>query len=438
MLYNYSFVQILCKLLCLYSNHINMNCTISIYLDRRRAKEKKKFPVKLRVYAKSINKTKLYPIDIDLTEKEFESIWQTEKPREIFKPKRIELQKWENLATDVAKELKTFTFEKFEKKMFRNTGEGNNVFFYYDQIIAKYKKANRIGTAQNYELSKKSLKAFLKHKTGIEIDKISFSEISSQWLSDYETYMIDDKKRSVTTVGIYLRPLQAVFNVAISENEIEHELYPFGKKKYQIPSARSVKKALDNAQLTTLFHAETNIPEQAKARDFWFFSYSCNGINIKDIVQLKFENISDDTLTLYRAKTINTTKKNRKPITIYISEFAKNIIEKYGNENTDKKQYIFPILDKNNNATENHRRIKNFTKFINQNIKKLAENNGITKEISTYWARHSFATNAIRKGASMEFVSEALSHNNLKTTQGYFAGFEESSKRELMKDLMNF
>jgi len=75
---------------------------------------------------------------------------------------------------------------------------------------------------------------------------------------------------------------------------------------------------------------------------------------------------------------------------------------------------------------------------INQHIKKLAETIELPSNISTYWARHSFATSAIRNGASMEFVSEALSHSDLKTTQSYFAGFEEESKKEIMKSLMEF
>ena len=70
--------------------------------------------------------------------------------------------------------------------------------------------------------------------------------------------------------------------------------------------------------------------------------------------------------------------------------------------------------------------------------KRFAEHHNINGDISTYWARHSFATNAIRKGASMEFVSEALSHSDLKTTQNYFAGFEDSSKKELMDSSMDF
>ena len=82
--------------------------------------------------------------------------------------------------------------------------------------------------------------------------------------------------------------------------------------------------------------------------------------------------------------------------------------------------------------------IKNFTRFINQNLKKLASALEITNSISTYWARHSFATHAIRKGASMEFVGEALDHKNPKTTLGYFAGFEEESKKQLTESLLNF
>jgi site-specific recombinase XerD len=73
-----------------------------------------------------------------------------------------------------------------------------------------------------------------------------------------------------------------------------------------------------------------------------------------------------------------------------------------------KNDYVFPIISDKYNEVEKRNKIKNFTKFINQNLKKLAKKIGITDEISTYWARHSFATNSIRNGATMEFVMEAL------------------------------
>jgi integrase/recombinase XerD len=87
---------------------------------------------------------------------------------------------------------------------------------------------------------------------------------------------------------------------------------------------------------------------------------------------------------------------------------------------------------------ENIRRIQNFTKFINQHIKKLAETVGVTTNISTYWARHSFTTNAIRNGASMEFIQDSLGHRDMKTTMNYWGGFEESVKRDISDKIMDF
>jgi site-specific recombinase XerD len=108
-----------------------------------------------------------------------------------------------------------------------------------------------------------------------------------------------------------------------------------------------------------------------------------------------------------------------------------------------KNNLIYLIIDNYKRISSNSEiikfnKIKNFTRFINQNLKILAIAESLPKDISTYWARHSFSTNAIRNGASMEFVSEALNHSDLKTTQNYFAGFEDADKKELMKKMMSF
>jgi integrase/recombinase XerD len=417
---------------------MNKNLFISIYLDKRRAKGNGKYPVKLRAFTKSPRIQKLYPTIFEFSEKEFESIWETQKPRNEYKELRLQLQAIENRANDTAKVITPFNFELFEKKLYRNVGEKDNVYNHYDNIIQKLKANNQLGSASSYELSMKSIKASILHAKGKESQYLSFYEVTPEWLSKYESYMIQFKNLSRTTVGIYLRNLRAVFNQAIHEKEIAPDIYPFGRKKYQIPAVRNVKKSLNKEQLKKLYEAKPLTPEQEKAKAFWFLSYSCNGMNIKDIALLKYENLKDNILVFYRAKTINTAKGNLKQITVYLNDFINNVIKKYGNPNRSPKQFIFSIISENDSEKAKHDKIKNFTRFINQNLKKLAKAEGLPENISTYYARHSFATNAIRNGASMEFVSEALSHSNLKTTQGYFAGFEEEDKRELMQKLMNF
>ena len=71
-------------------------------------------------------------------------------------------------------------------------------------------------------------------------------------------------------------------------------------------------------------------------------------------------------------------------------------------------------------------------------MKIIAKNLSITNDVTTYAARHSFATVLQRSGVGTEFISEALGHSNVKTTQNYLAGFEDESKREIIKALTAF
>lgn len=427
---------------------------ISLYLDTRRIKSNGLYPVKIRVFTPSPRKQKLYPTRFEFSQKDFESIWETSKPRNEHKETRRDLQAVETLAIETAEEISPFVFEQFEKKLYRGKGEGENVFYQYGLIIKKLTDNSQLGTASNYELSLKSLKLFILYVKGkaitddmtkdevekslASLKRLLFSEITTTWLNKYENYMINVKSRSRTTVSIYLRALRTVFNTAIADKEIDAKNYPFGKRKYQVPAVKSVKKSLTKAELKMLMEAEAKTPEQIKARDFWFFSYICNGMNIKDIALLKYEDLQQGKIIFYRAKTINTAKADLRPVVVHLTDYAKSIIEKYGNANKGPKELIFVILNKEQSEIDKFKGIKNFTRFINQNLKKLAKANNITSEISTYWARHSFATNAIRSGLSMEFVSEAFTHSSMKTTQGYFAGFEDTNKKELMESLMNF
>jgi len=390
---------------------------------------------------------------LEFTKSEFESVYKTTKTRKEHKAHKDALQALVTKSEAVIAKMPVFNFGKFQKEVFKTTTKDNEITLLFDLTIEKLKKNYQYGSASSYELCLKSLVKFV----GREIDsegllsdeklkieheklfsKIRFIDINPEWLQDYETYMLEDLQRSRTTVGIYLRALRAIFNNAIQQGEIDDTIYPFGKNKYQIPSAKNIKKALDASELKILLNAEAKTPEQQKARDFWFFSFACNGMNLKDIALLKYKDLHGDTLQFYRAKTINTAKHNLKPVSIYLTDFALSIIEKYGNKEKNTNQFIFPIFSDNQTKEEQHWAIKNFTRFVNQNLKKLASDNGITESISSYFARHSWATNAIRKGASMEFVSEGLDHKNIKTTQGYIAGFPEETKREFAKKSMEF
>ena len=120
--------------------------SISIFLDTRRELKNHAYPVKLRVFTPFPRKQKLYQTDFEYTEKEFESIWETTKPRNEVKPARAEIQAVLDKAEKTAKELEMFTFEAFEKVLLQKSGEPENVFFQYDAIIKQYSANQQIGT----------------------------------------------------------------------------------------------------------------------------------------------------------------------------------------------------------------------------------------------------------------------------------------------------
>ncbi|WP_282082713.1 tyrosine-type recombinase/integrase [Aquimarina aggregata] len=410
--------------------------SISIYLDKRRAKANGKFPVRLRVFTPSPRKQKLYPTAFDFTEKEFDSIWLTTKPRKEYKETRLKLQAVENKVNEVASQIIPFSFTQFEKKLYRKVDDGVKVSYHYKEKISEYKKYDRISTADSYQCSENAFKKFMESKHQ-NYDNLTLLDINKEWLQDFEQYM-QNKGRSLTTVGIYLRPLRAVFNKAIDEGEIEKELYPFGKRKYQIPTSKKVKKALNKEQMKKLFQAKPTNKEQQKAKDFWFLSYNCNGMNMKDIAQLKYKDITENKIIFYRAKTLFTSKTDLKPITVYLNEYIEKIIYAYGNPNKLADNHVFDVLEGNETPERQQVKIKNFTRYINQHLKKLCEANELPGAISTYWARHSFATLSVQKGATMEFMQESLGHKDMATTQSYFAGFDDDTKKEFAENLMDF
>jgi len=409
---------------------------VSIYLDIRRKKTSGKYPAKLRVYHKN-DERRLYDIKTDLTEEEYKNGYLPAKPRQEYRELKKTLTEIEAKADKIITSLKYFTFERFERKMFRLSTDSNNVIYYYDEYIKKLTQDNKIGTADSYTQSLNSILLFIEKTQGKKPTYLSFDEVTPAFLNRYEKWMTS-KNRAMTTVGIYLRPLRALFNQAISEGEIEKEIYPFGKRKYQVPAGQRVKKALNKDDLRKFFYYPVEEgSSQQKARDFWFFIYQCNGMNIRDIADLKYENIQGDSLIFLRTKTMHTTKSDSKQIIVSLTADAKRIIAKYGNPNTSPKAYVFPIFS--DGITEGKKsKSKNFTKVLNDNVKLIAKDAGINPNISSNWARHSYASNAIRGGASMEYIQESLGHKSIQTTMNYWAGFEESAKKAITDGLMDF
>lgn len=399
----------------------------TIVLDTRRVKKNDVYPVKLRVTFE--RKQKYYPTKYNLSKEEYERLMFGKKLSEKDKEKKNKINDYQAKAASIIQEIQVFSWLRFENLYYTDRAAKEFVDKAFDEYITYLKEEERLGTASSYECAINSLKLYQQ--------ELKFRDITVDFLKKYENWMLSNRK-SITTVGIYLRPLRAIFNKAITEGHLSKEYYPFGKNRYEIPTKKNTKKALKINQIGEIFYYK---PEpgsnEEKYRDYWLFLYFCNGMNVKDMCLLKYKNINAETLEFIRAKTVRT-KRVAEPIRIVLIKEVKEIIEKWGNKKKDEDSYIFPELNEGLTKERERKLIQQLTKAINKKMKTIADNLEIKYKITTYFARHSFASVLQRSGKSAEFISEAIGHGDVKTTQLYLAGFEDDEKIEAAKALTAF
>ena len=158
------------------------------------------------------------------------------------------------------------------------------------------------------------------------------------------------------------------------------------------------------------------------------FSYLCGGINFTDIANLTKANIVNGRLEYIRQKT-------HKLIKIGIPDEAMRIIKKYEMESTG---YLFPILNNkvHKTALQKQNRIHKMRGKVNYNLKVLGKRLGIEISVTTYVARHSFASVLKKSGVNIAIISEALGHSDLATTQIYLDNFDNEQMDDAMKNLL--
>jgi integrase len=385
--------------------------TVTPAIDRTHPRKDGTCSIYIRVTFQ--RKKKEYPTGITMKPAAYDRIMKAQRRKQDELKQYSKIMAFFTKALDIIEALPVFTFAQFEDLYLSNTEAADTIKAGFERHIQELKLQKRINTAVSYETALKSIEGF---KAGLR-----YADITVNFLKRYEAKMLEADK-SITTVGFYLRSLRTIMNRA----DIDRKLYPFGtgKNKYIIPTGRNIKKALTLDEISRIFsyNAEAGTTK-AMAKDYWIFSYLCNGINVKDICLLKWKNIDGDYLLYERAKT-SRTKREKKPIIVSLKPEAKAIISRWGLPSLSPDSYVFPHLSKGMTPERERDVIKQLTKNINNNMKKIATELKINKEVTTYFARHSFATVLRNDGASIGFISSALGQGSEKVTQNYLAGFE--------------
>ena len=318
----------------------------------------------------------------------------------------------------------TFSFNTLNLRLGKATGDTLNSAI--RAKIEELKSEDRIGTMQFF-------KCTLVMVEEVGGKDIPFSAITVEWLQKCEKLW--SKTRSVSTIGMHMRNIRTLMNEAKRAGVIKESQYPFGKGLFEIKTSIGRKKGLTKKQLKAIFDYKSGNETTNRYKDLWIFIYLCNGINPTDMLKLKFSDIVDGEICFVRQKTERTTK-NRKEIRATISVQMQAVIDKWGNKPLSDN-YIFPYMKGNETAIEAKAITRDVVKRINKRMKLIGEELGIGN-ITTYTARHSYATVLKRSGVNISYISESLGHTDLRTTEAYLASFEKEERTKNTNLLTSF
>lgn len=301
------------------------------------------------------------------------------------------------------------------------------VLRYFAQVEKQLANSGRIGYAKMFRFTANSLRKFRDEKD------FSFSEINTSFLIKYEAWFLS-RDVMYSSIFMFMRTFKTLVNNARKEGYVKPDFVPF--KDFSFSKYRRIKtskRSLTKDQIRLIADFSTE-PGSAlfHAKNYFLFSYYCRGINFIDMAMLRWTGIRAGRVHYCRRKT-------KGQFTISLLEPAQAIIDYYRLHNHQGRDgYVFPILksEVHVSPTQIDNRVDKVNRQVNQALKEMGGQLGIAEKLTTYVARHSFATVLKREGVSIAVISELMGHDSEQTTRIYLQGFGDDLLDEANRSVL--
>ena len=284
------------------------------------------------------------------------------------------------------------------------------------------REAKKFGTASCKEQAVRLLKRYTKREV------VTFDEVNYNFLKKMEAWWLG-LGNQVNGLGPKLRDIRNAFHEASKDPRIlfpESDI-PFGN--YVIKKEKPRKRSINIDALKLFFEYEPLNHKEQLAKDFFVFSFIYAGMNPVDICILKMRDVKTGRLIYNRSKVKDAA------FNWEIGPDARAILDRY-TDGKDDEDYVFPvILDPDLKGEELRLHIKTRKKRINERLNIIASNLEIKTNLTTYVARHSWATLAKRSGVPVASIKDALGHSSISTTENYLADLEDDELNAINRQI---
>ncbi len=303
-------------------------------------------------------------------------------------------------------------------------------------LILDLKNKGRYGTAHVYS-------SVLHSITEYADDNFPIQQITPTFLKRYEQYLINVKGLKWNTSSTYLRCLQTIYNKALESGLTT--FIPCLFKEVFTGVMRNHHRALPSSEIRRLLLVNSTVPIENKeshsekekipysvkrASDYLELMLRLRGLSFIDLAFLKKNDYSEEYLTLRRQKTGITLR-------IHVSKEASKLINLHYNPDS-KSPYLLDILNGNLRGYAAYCDYQNKLRNLNAALKRLAMYSHVQKAVSSYCARHTWATQAKYCGVPIPIISEGLGHTSVTTTEAYLKSFDNYILDSANEEVINY
>lgn len=317
-----------------------------------------------------------------------------------------ETDRMRKIAEEMEKSAGSYTVEEL-LDAFRQIPPGMSVFCHITAQIARKTKMKCYGTAKIYA---DALSSFRKFRENMDLE---FDDMTDEMIQEYEAWMLHrGLKRS--SASCYMRTLRTLYRSAVEEGQAENrDIF----RKVHVSVGKTRKRAVSADVIRAILRLDlSGKPSLDFARDIFMFSFYTRGMSFVDIAHLKKSNLRNGLLIYNRRKTFQSlTIQWERPMQAIVSRYA---------EQTNGSSYMFPILGGETSA--DHLAYGQTLQRINRSLKRIGTMVGLSVPLTTYVARHSWASIARNMNVPISVISEGLGHDSDRTTQVYLASLDTS------------
>ncbi|MEY8686086.1 tyrosine-type recombinase/integrase [Bacteroides sp. AN502(2024)] len=294
-----------------------------------------------------------------------------------------------------------------------------DLFCFMNTVIRQLEDEGRYGTAHVYRSTLNRIREFEGGRTFFP-----FQSLTRMWLKALENYLYRQGK-SFNTISTYMRMLRAMYNRAAAQHFIPFD--PLLFRRMHTGSRPGCSRALSTDTIHSILNPQKELPGDLEAvRRCFVLLFLLRGLCFVDLAYMRPTDLQSNRIFYCRRKT-------GRPLCIDVEPEASDILREYISRETDSP-YLFPFVRAQGKAS--YRQYQSALRLFNKQLKRLSAFLGLEVKLSSYCARHSWATIANFRHYDKSMISNAMGHSSVKVTETYFQRYNDEEIARMNREII--